>query len=184
MTCLDYTEWIARMLEGSLPERRMTELEAHLSGCRRCRAELLLQKKIHEALVQELPSGLSADFARRVTEKAISDRAAEKRAQRWANLVPVFAFAVGSALLLVFRTDLARILPALMEPVVQGLAAPVAWIGDAVMGFLARAADVPLEQVSALEVLSRPLVMAVAATLLAGIPTIWAFTRIFAFLRE
>ena len=184
MTCLDYTEWIAQMLDGSLPERRVKELETHLAGCRRCRAELLLQKRIHEALARELPSGLSADFARRVTEKAESDRAALRRAQRWADRVPALALAAGAILLVIFRTDLARVLPALTEPVTRGLAAPVAWVGDAVMGFLAHVADLPMEQVSALEVLSRPLVMTVVATLLGGIPVIWAFTRIFALLRE
>ncbi len=184
MNCPDYAEWIAHKLDGSLSERRTKELDVHLSVCGRCRAELLLQKKIHETLARELPSGLAPDFAEQVAEKVLRDSAAEKRAERWANLVPVFAFAAGAILLIAFRSDLARIIPGLMEPMASALASPVAWIGDAILGFLAHLTDLPAEQLSALEVLSRPLMITVTTTLLGVIPTIWAFYRISSFLRE
>ncbi len=184
MNCSGYTEWIARKMDGLLPEESARALAAHLSLCPRCRAELLLQTRIHEALSRELPAGLSHDFALEVTRKALRDSKAERRARLWANLVPALAFAGGAVLLLTFRADLARLLPALVKALTGGLAAPVAWIGNAVLGFLAHLTDFPAEQMAVLEIVSRPLVVTVTATLLGIVPTFWAFYRIFAFLRD
>ncbi|MCK4548452.1 MAG: zf-HC2 domain-containing protein [Candidatus Eisenbacteria sp.] len=184
MKCSDYVQWIAQEVDGTLPGSHERELQAHLSGCSRCRAELLLQRRILEALAQEVPSELPADFTRRVSEKALARARVEKRSRWFASLAPAFAFAVGIALLWMLRADLARVLLPATDALADTLAAPVIWMGHAILGGLARISDFPSEHLQVFERVSGPLVTTLTVTILSAIPALWAFLRAIAFLKE
>lgn len=184
MDCSDYTEWIARKLEGSLQVSAERELDAHLSECSRCRADLLLQSRIQEALAQEMPSGLSAGFSERVSLKAQRLAAAEKRAERWANLIPVIAFSGLAVVLILLRGSLLQMFSPTVGSLGGALGAPVNAVGGAFLDLVARIAHLPAEHMSALEQVSRPLITTLSATLIGIIPAFWGLSRVVAFLSE
>jgi anti-sigma factor RsiW len=162
-------------------------LEEHLSGCHRCRAELLLQNKILDALTEEMPYGLAADFTQRVSEKALDIRPRERKpllAQVWPQLVPAFAFAVGVAVLVFLGDDLVRVLSSVAGPATGPVAGPIASFVDAVTGLFSGAADFPQEYIPWLDRLSPALLNAIFATLLGSVPAVWGFHRVHAFLRD
>jgi anti-sigma factor RsiW len=184
MNCSDYVEWIAQKLDGTLPEQQRRELEDHSSHCDRCRAELLLQSKIHQALAQEPGPGLSPDFAERVTRRVLARAKAYRRARWFRTLAPVFAFAGGVVLLYLVRADLARALPPMMDVLADAISAPIAWLGDLVLGFLGRISNLSGQRIPVLEQMSGPLMTTLTVTVIGTVPAIWAFYRIFAFLKE
>ena len=184
MRCVLYTQWISRMLDRSLPENELRELEEHLSCCSRCRAELLLQKKIRDALAGPLPPGLSADFTEQVTRKAAALAPRVRRPRRWPALVPAVALSAAAVALLSLSPVLARLVPWPAESLVGSLLAPVARVWHALFSLLPGPADLGLDRIPALPRSGDPLVATVVALLLAGVSVVWAFRYVFAFLRE
>ena len=183
MNCSDYAVWIARKLEGSLSGDEMMKLEDHMAVCGRCRAELILQQRIHESLKQEMPSGLSADFTRRVSEQALALAGRQKRSLRLPDLVPVFALAAGVILLIVFSADLARVLPPMMQSFGKILETSSASLGEAVLVLLANLLDVPSEQVTHIGRVFTPMMTLMMTGVVASVAVLWSFSRVRAYLR-
>lgn len=163
MDCSNYIEWIASKLDGSLDEAETRELNEHLSVCSRCCAELRLQTRLIEALAEEPPLELPADFTRRVSAKALELDNEPRRALCWDDLVPTLALVGTAVVLLVFRTWL-------LEPLGMAFRALPEWISLAVSGPLGEGtgADASL----------------FVATLLAALCATWAVREVYATLTE
>jgi anti-sigma factor RsiW len=175
VNCADFVVWIAERLEGSLRNGRNRILEDHLADCARCRDELFLQKSILEALAEEGPSGLSADFTRRVSRQ-VREIGTERPVSRWPLLVP--AVLVGAAVV-----ALAFLLGGQLGALPwgsfgQSVSAALALVGEAIAGVFSHAPDVQESPIP------QPILVSVLGTLIGSVPMIWAFRRIFAFLRE
>jgi len=184
MHCSDCVELIARMLDGSLPDHRVQDLNGHLSSCSRCQAELCFQKKIREALATEVSSGLSTDFTWHVSQEAFRMTQREKRTRMVANLVPAFASAATIAVLFLLGPYLIRVFPSHVEPLADALSKSISWAGNTFLGVLSFLASLVGEQISLVEAIPQPAITSVLAMLLASIPIIWSFYRVSAFLRE
>ena len=184
MHCSDFAEWIARKLDGTLPERQLDMLHEHLSGCSRCRAELFLQRQMHEALSEEVYSGLSVDFTEMVTGKVVEMARRERRARVWLDLAPVFALGAAAVVVFLVGADLVRVLPSPVHPMANVLFKPVVWALELVSGLLGGLADFSREHIGGLGRLSGPLANTLLVTILGSLPAIWGFHRIVAFLRE
>lgn len=180
MHCSDFVKRIAHRLDGSLPEHEVSLLEKHLSECGRCRAELLLQKKIQEALEEEVHSGLSINFTQRVTERALEVAQAKTRFRRWPYLIPAFALTAVTGVLFFLGTDLSQMFFSAIQP----LAGAPAWVGNAMADALAGTGDLLAERASLLSRLPQPAVNSLLLTLLATLPAILGLYKVFAFLRE
>lgn len=183
MECAEYIEWIARRLEGTLTERETRKLDGHLSECSRCRAEAVLQARILETLKKETPSGLSADFTVRVSERVRAVPRAGRFDLRWPALVPSFAAVVAAVLLFVFRNDVAAVGEPVTEALAVAIGTPLAWFGDLLTGLfsgLQAASGQGSEGVMwSYSYLANSLSVVVAA----GVAVIWAFSRVRAYLR-
>jgi uncharacterized membrane protein len=184
MNCAGYAAWIAKRLDGMLPEECLQELEEHLAVCRRCRAELVLQKKITESLAETPSSGLGPEFVRRVSDRALEISRAQSRRERLGILIPVFGFAAAVVLLVALRSDLTRVLPPLMEAMVRALDGPAASIGDTVTGFLAGVFSFQAIHFEFPQVIHRLLLANMTGVVIACAAVLWAFRRVYAFLRE
>lgn len=138
MSCSRYIEWIAARLAGSLAEDRNRELEKHLATCPRCRAELLLQKRIHTSLLKTEQSGLTAGFTERIVGQVRQRERLNRRSMRLANLLPAAALAAGILLAFVFRFQIDRYVPPAMEGFANRIAGPLVTLGDGVLSLLAR----------------------------------------------
>ena len=184
MECSRYAEWIAHKLEGTLPPGQQNELEKHLSVCRRCRAELLLQRMIIQSLQEEIPSGLPAGFTQRVSHRALEMAKARRRSQRWAILIPAVAPAVAIILLVLVRVQLARELPTAMNTFAHTVASPLAWMGGRFVELLARPVGLAADKTVFMEAVLRPLMTNLAAVIIACAAVFWAFSRVLTFIRE
>jgi anti-sigma factor RsiW len=133
MKCSDYAVLISRRLDGTLADHEAKNLDAHLAQCNRCRAEVVLQKKLIHALKRELPGTLSEDFTRQVTERAtrLSDENRRRRF-RLADLRLAIPLAAAVAFLVVFGRDLASLTVPAMEALADATAGPLAAFGDRV----------------------------------------------------
>lgn len=102
MDCKRYEKWLTNAAIEALDPQRQRELEAHVTVCRKCRAQLererTLLRGIDSALVQSANVELPARFAGRVKVRLAEERAAPwLPAHAW---VPVTAGALALALLL------------------------------------------------------------------------------------
>lgn len=175
MNCADFVSWIAERLEGSLPNGRNRILESHLAACPRCRDELFLQKSILEALSEEGPSGLSADFTQRVSRQ-VRKIGGERAVSRWPLLIPAVLVGAAVVALAFLLGEQLQALP--WGSLGQSVSAAFALVGEAILGVFSHAPDVqdsPIPQ---------PFLVSILGTLIGSVPMIWAFRRIFAFLRE
>jgi len=184
MNCPDYMEWIARKVDGTLPYDRLEKLDAHLKRCELCRAELLLQKGIHESLKREMPSGLSADFTRRVSKEALSLAGMDKKRWRLPDLVPVFALAAASVLLIVFRSEVGQFLSPPMQALGDALVAGGAAVEESAVSVLAKVPAVPEGPSAYLEKVFTPAVTTMTAGAVALGTVLWSFSRVRAYLRD
>ncbi len=184
MKCPDYIEWIAQKVNGTLPFDRLEKLDGHLKSCELCRTELLLQKEIHESLKREMPSGLSADFTRRVSREALSLAGMEKKRWRLPDLVPVFALAAASVLLIVFRSEVGPFLSPAMQALGDTLAAGGAAVEESALGLFARVPAVPEGPSAYLEKVFTPAVTTMTAGAVALGTVFWSLSRVRAYLRD
>jgi hypothetical protein len=145
MSCERYVEWIAARLAGSLAEDRAKELEKHMAECSRCRAELLLQKRIQTSLVKAESSGLTAGFTERIVDEVRRRERRERRLTGFTNLLPAAALAAGVVLAFVFRFQIDRYVPPAVEGFVNRIAAPLTAFGDGVISLLGKLSATPLE---------------------------------------
>jgi anti-sigma factor RsiW len=176
MNCQDYIELIARKLEGSLSAGEVSGLASHLATCARCRAEAVLQTGIAGALVWQGEPELAADFAERVSRRALALPRAEKPARRWDYLMPIAATASLLVLVVIHRGDIAATLASPLAAVGKGTASAAGWIGAmfAEMSGVAGSADIPA---ASLIGLWGPLVCAAAIV-------VWASSRVYAVIRR
>jgi anti-sigma factor RsiW len=189
--CIENVELIMKHVDGLLPPALVTELEAHLAGCPACRAELLLQKRIRDALSEELHPRLSIDFTRHVTEKVRSTQEAEvlrRRGLAWTSLVPAVTLAVLTLLMFIWREEARAILPRVLGPTWSALSAAAGWVGQGLSKALAGTGGAPVQhlsglRVSGLEAASGPILIGLLV-LLSVLPVVWCFQRVADFLRE
>lgn len=184
MKCSDYVVWIAHRLDGSLTEREAEELEAHLVGCSRCRAEMALQKKLVHSLKQEIPVRLPGDFTRRVSQRAARLARQESRRFRLADLVRAVPVAAGLALLVIFSRDLAGIIAPAMESIAGAIGGPLAVFGESIAGPLSQSSAASGQGLPYAETLSRILANTYVGVTIACAAVAWAFSRAYAFVRQ
>ena len=184
MDCSGFAEWIAQQLDGALPEREARLLEDHLSVCGRCRAELMLQRKVREALSEETHSGLSADFTQRVSERVAETAKAERDAKKWVDLVPALALGAAAAALLLVGADLVRVLPSPSETWNSAVFKPIAWFLESVVGVLAAAFGFSGESNGAPAWLSGALARTLFVALVGSLPGVWGLHKIFVYMKE
>jgi anti-sigma factor RsiW len=184
MLCSEYAIWIARKLDGSLAAGNLKELERHLARCSRCRAELYLQQSILGSLKQEMPSGLSTDFTQRVSARALDMARSRRRILRLPDLVPVLAVASAAVLLLVFRTNLADVIPPLMTAFAESVSGPLGLVGDGVLRLLAALPEIPSEHVAFMGRVYEPLMTTMTAAAVACAAVLWSYSKVRAFLSE
>jgi anti-sigma factor RsiW len=184
MDCSQCVDWTAPKLGGTLDERRMRELEEHLGECGRCRAELLLQEKIQAALSEDIPSGLSSDFTRRVCERtlAIAPRAGVIRL--WPALLPAAAATLAAALALFLGGEVISEISSWGGPAFDSLRPPVVQVGEALLAGLTTVAGLLRVNVGPLGGLSPALATALVLTLASSLAAGWGLYQISAFLRE
>jgi len=184
MDCSRFAEWIAKRLEGTLPEGDARTLEDHLSVCGRCRAELMLQRKIHDALGEETHSGLSAEFTGRVSDKVAKIAEAERDAKKWVSLVPALALAAAAIALFLAGADLLRVLPSPSETLNSAVFKPIGWFLESVASALAGAFGFSGESNGAPAWLSGAFARTLFIALVGSLPGIWGLHKIFVFMRE
>jgi anti-sigma factor RsiW len=184
MRCGDYIEWIARKLEGTLPEPQACELDEHLTRCSRCRAEILLQKRLMATLAQEPASELPADFTELVVHRAREIALEETRVPVWPTMLAALALVAGVTAVALAGADQLRALGSLSGSISRPLSPALAWIADAMGRVFGRASDLPTVQIPPMAPLSGTLERALAATLLASVPLVWGFYQVYAFLRD
>ncbi|NWG13397.1 MAG: zf-HC2 domain-containing protein [Acidobacteria bacterium] len=163
LDCATYISRIARKLDAALSESEARELETHLRGCGRCRAELLLQVKLVKGLTQEPPSGLSPQFTLHVSQQALKLDLYPARPWGWADFPPAWAATAVAAVLLLLGA-------ALWPPLAAVFLQPVSWLAEAISslagGGSGRAPSLLL------------------ATLLAGLCAAWCAWEVCTALRE
>ncbi|MFH0778259.1 MAG: zf-HC2 domain-containing protein [Candidatus Eisenbacteria bacterium] len=183
MKCLEAVELIAHKLEGSLPETRSLELEEHLSVCSRCRAELVLQKKILEALAEEVPSGLPADFTARVSRKALEAARAE-RLNRTRLLVPALAVTVLCVVGFLAVLDVSSKLVRFVGPVGGALSRPMGALGEALSRFFSPVAELSTSVSQVLGADSEPVARALLVSAVAMLALAWGCRQMLVFLKD
>lgn len=141
MKCSDYVRWMSLKLDGSLSEDRLRELARHMTTCERCRAESRLLERIGGSLGEKGPSGLSAGFTERVTERVGTKPRTERFAWRWPALIPMVASIAAVVLAFVFRAGLAGSVAPPMERLAAGMAGPVASLGRTLLDLFAASPD-------------------------------------------
>ena len=185
MKCSDCVVLIARKLDGTLTGSEAEQLDAHLSRCDRCRAELVLQKKLLHALKQELPQSLPAGFTHRVTARAIRLEGKERRRRfRLADLLPAVPALAGAVLLVFFWRDLAGIIAPAMEGLANVTEGPLAAFGKGIAEALAASSSVRDAALPGSGVMSRIFSNTYVGAAIAGAAVVWAFSRAYAFVRE
>jgi anti-sigma factor RsiW len=184
MDCPDFVELIAQKLDGTLPGDKASLLESHLSGCPRCRAEIILQKKIGQALEQQAHSGLSENFTEILKEKVRAEARAERRLIRWPYLVPAFSLIILTVVLFVLRAELLQVFSFMIEPLAEAISETAARISDAMADSLARTGNSLSERASSLEELFPPVAVSLIVAFLVIVSTATGLQKVFAFLRE
>jgi anti-sigma factor RsiW len=175
MSCEKWVKQIFDRLSGSLSARETSELEEHLGRCPACRAELALQREIEKALAVEVHSGLSADFTKMVSAKALRIETKIRSPRPWPVLVPPLAAAAAVAALYFMGMNLAGEHPYVFGQVAGALVKPIAWISGLLGG--------AVEQAPALDQASTRVAGLVGALLAGTIPAFWGLRRFIVYLR-
>ena len=184
MKCQDYIEWITRKVDGTLPYDDLEELDTHLKDCETCRMELLLQTKIHESMKREMPSGLSADFTRRVSREALARAGKEKKRWRLPDLVPVLAVAAAGVLLVVFRSEVGQFLSPATDMLGNALAAAGSAVESSATGMATKAPGMPESTSAYLQKLFTPAVTTMTAGAIALGTVFWSLSRVRGYLKD
>ena len=176
-------ELIMRHLDGLLPPVQAAELETHLAGCAVCRAELLLQKRIRDALTEEIHPRLSVDFTRLVTQRTMETATPGRRRPVWLGLAPAFGLLAVTSLLFAlpngFRTMLARALWSTGSV----LSSAASGVGQVFSGMLPHTGGTPGLSLSGLSGMTGPLMLTLLL-LLCVLPVVWSFRSVGEVLRH
>jgi anti-sigma factor RsiW len=185
MKCSDCVELIARKLDGLLTVQETQELEAHLSGCARCRAELALQKKLVGALKRQMPGSLPGDFTRQVTARAAALAAKEGRRRfRVSDLLPALPIAAAALLLVIFRGQVAGFLTPAMESVADVIGGPLSELGNRAAEALAGSPAVTDTYLPGSELLPRIFANLYVGVAIACTALVWAFSKAYGFVNK
>lgn len=184
MSCSGSVSLIARMLEGSLSPEETEKLRRHFSVCSACRAELAFQKKIIESLKQELPSTLPADFAECVSVRAFAAAEQPERRYKLRIIAPVLAAGIVAVVVFLLRTQIAGIVPGGAQATTDGIAVPLAWVGQRFLGLLAKLPTLGGENLAGIDWVRQLLMNTLVGTGIAVAAAFWAFRRALAFMRE
>ncbi len=184
MKCSEFAELIAQKLDGSLCESEVPLLDRHLADCSRCRAELALQKRILDALSEEVHSGLSVDFTQGVTERLLGGAQTIRRFRRWPYLVPAAALAVVTFLFWLAGEDLVQPLSSVARPLVDAVSGLMVQAYSAANEVLAGIAIELNERASLLQELPQPAFNTLLVSLVALLSTVTGLYKVFAFLRN
>ena len=181
MNCVDYLELIARDLEGALSASESRELHSHLSHCSRCRAELLLQRTLTEALRDAPPAELSLDFTARVVREALATTPEKPPLPIWPIAIATLSVlsAVASA---VWGEQLRALLAA--APVRELFSPALTWMAEVAGRTSSWTSNLPTLDMPTIVPSLGALERLLAASLLSSVPLIWCFYQVYAFLRE
>ena len=112
MRCQRAQKWMTAAVDGELAPRRRRALDAHLAACAACRRELAVTERMLTAL-EGLPmeaavsARLEQATLRRVRLAAL-DEAERAPASRWTRWLPLPAFALATAAVLVLAIGIVR----------------------------------------------------------------------------
>jgi len=112
MRCQRAHQWMAAAVDGELAPRRRRALDRHLAACATCREELTATERmlaVLEALPMEAPVSVALEQAtlRRV-RLAAADEAERGPAVRWRTWLPLPAFAVATAAVVVLAIGIVQ----------------------------------------------------------------------------
>jgi anti-sigma factor RsiW len=132
------------MLDGDLPDRERRELEEHLEGCARCRAELALREEIRAALAEPPAPALSARFTEGVMARlpsAPARRSARIRTGLFRGAAAVAVAALSFAPILSGGGGGSGLAPAgnAAGSLLTAVAAPLRWMIDGWSGIIGSA---------------------------------------------
>jgi len=180
MRCREAMDRIGRGLDGSLPPDHARELERHLSGCPRCRAERLLQARMLEALRTPPPERLPADFTERAVRSVFTASPHRGRFSLGRDLVRALVFSAAAVSLLVVGPEVVRSCGALVSS---------AWpTAVEFAAFFAQGAGVFFESlddlIRALDGPGATLLRSVLIALISAGVAVWGFREACGFLRE
>ncbi len=124
MRCQRAQKWMAAAVDGELSPRRRRALDGHLAACSACRRELAVTDRMLgalEALPMEAPvsAGLEQATLRRV-RLAAADEAERAPGGGWRSWLPLPAFAVATAAVLVLAIGIVRPTGEVPAPVAVG----------------------------------------------------------------
>jgi hypothetical protein len=181
--CARYASWMLDITEGTLSGDKKSELEQHLTGCARCRAELLLQKRITGALVEEVRPRLSIDFTQRVSRRALEIAELEGRAPLWPRLATALTLAVSACALVFIGAELSRKSSGVLWPFADTFSTAIARVGDVLSGILLDVVRLPGRYLTGLEGLSDPLSLGLILVV-SVLPLMWCFQKVTGVLRH
>jgi anti-sigma factor RsiW len=185
MKCSDCVELIARKLDGMLTPMETEQLNTHLAGCVRCRAELALQKKIIGTLKQEIPDGPRRDFTQRVTERAHSLAGRERRRRlHLDDFLPVIPVGATALLIVLFRSEIAGFLSPVMESLAELIGGPLAALGEGLAEALAASSTLTDTDLPGSGLLPRVFSNVYVGAAVSCAAVAWAFSRAYSFVRE
>ena len=126
MRCQRARKWMTAAVDGELSPRRRRALDGHLAACAACRRELAVTERMLTAL-EGLPmeAAVSARLEQATLRRvrlAAADEAERAPASRWTRWLPLPAFALATAAVLVLaigivrRTGVAQAPPSLLRP--------------------------------------------------------------------
>lgn len=181
--CTQYVGWISEMLEGTLAPSSARQLEEHLAGCRRCQAELVLQKRIVEALEEEIHPRLSIDFTQRVSLRAVEMAELSERSPLWPRVATVLTLAFAACAMILFRAEIFGVWSKAFGPAGSALSVAVGRVGGALSGIAVGAAREPGHFLSGLGDISQPVLLGLFL-LLTIIPFVWGLQKVVGVLRH
>jgi anti-sigma factor RsiW len=178
--CGKYVELIMRHLDGLLPPQQSAELKTHLAGCAVCRAELLLQTRMRDALTEEIHPRLSIDFTSLVTRRAQETARPARRRSLWLGLVPAFGLMTVTVLLFTLQNGFRDALVRALGPSGGALASAAGRVGRVFSQTLPHAGGAPGLDFSGV---AEPLMISLLL-LLCVLPVVWCFRSVGEFLRQ
>ena len=112
MRCQRAQKWMTAAVDGELSARRRRALDGHLAACAACRRELAVTEQMLTALAglpkeAAVSARLEQATLRRV-RLAAADEAERAPASRWARWLPLPAFALATAAVLVLAIGIVR----------------------------------------------------------------------------
>ncbi len=94
MSCKDFEQYLAEYVDGSLPEKQVKFVEAHLAQCEACRSEVELSRFAKTNLAKLSKPELPADLTDRIFEATTQKASWAAKFKAWFGGIPVPAYAL------------------------------------------------------------------------------------------